>query len=114
MKLTINYKLRVVALLPRTSHPRNPPSEQYQKLGKPVWWFYLHECLTQVGSLLDELAMFFEEGAEEETQVLNEVLLIILPIGVGQSDVCVQRQHLSTKQSITSKKSPLFKQMCFV
>lgn len=39
--------------------------------------------------------MFFEEGAEEQAEVLDEVLLVVLPVGVGQSDVRVQRQHLT-------------------
>lgn len=56
---------------------------------------YLHERLSQVGSLLDELAVFFEERAEEQAEVLDEVLLVVLPVGVGQSDVRVQRQHLT-------------------
>lgn len=43
---------------------------------------YLHEGLPQVESFLDELAMLFEEGAEEQAQVLNEVLLIVLPVCV--------------------------------
>lgn len=39
--------------------------------------------------------MFFEERAEEQAEVLDEVLLVVLPVGVGQSDVRVQRQHLT-------------------
>lgn len=65
------------------------------------WWnrtSYLHERLPQVGSLLDELSVFFEEGAEEQAEVLDEVLLVVLPVGVGQSDVRVQRQHLTRWQ----------------
>ena len=38
--------------------------------------------------------MILEKGAEEEGQVLDEVLLIILTILVGLSDVGHQRQHL--------------------
>lgn len=45
--------------------------------------------------------MFFEEGAEEQAEVLDEVLLVVLPVGVGHSDVSVQRQHLTTGQNIT-------------
>lgn len=56
---------------------------------------YLHECLSQVWSLLDELAVLFEKGAEEQAEVLDEVLFVVLPIGVGHSDVSVQRQHLT-------------------
>lgn len=52
---------------------------------------HLHQRLSQAGSLLDELAMLLQEGAEEQAEVLDEVLLIILPIGIGQPDVCVQR-----------------------
>lgn len=47
--------------------------------------------------------MFFEEGAEEQAQVLDEVLLVVLPVGVGQPDVSVQRQHLTRPQNITSQ-----------
>lgn len=54
----------------------------------------LHQRLSQVRSLLNELAVFFQEGAKEQAEVLDEVLLIILPIGIGQPDVCVQGQHL--------------------
>lgn len=43
---------------------------------------YLHKGLTQVESFLDELAVLFQKGAEEQAQVLDEVLLIILPVGV--------------------------------
>lgn len=41
---------------------------------------YLHECFSQVGSLLDQLPMLFEEGAQEQAEVLDEVLLIIFPV----------------------------------
>lgn len=70
---------------------------------RPVWPSYLHECLSQVGPLLDELAVLFEEGAEEQAQVLDEVLLVVLPVGVGQPDVSVQRQHLNRPRNITSQ-----------
>lgn len=40
--------------------------------------------------------MLFEEGAQEEAEVLDEVLLVVLPVGVGHADVCVDRQHLTT------------------
>lgn len=33
--------------------------------------------------------MLFEKGAEEQTQVLDEVLLVVLPVGVRQTNVCV-------------------------
>lgn len=64
---------------------------------------YLHEGLPQVGSLLDELAVFFQEGAEEQAEVLDEVLFVVLPVGIGHSDVSVQRQHLAKRQNITSQ-----------
>ena len=38
--------------------------------------------------------MFLEEGAEEECQVLDEVLLIVLSVLEGLSDVGGQGQHL--------------------
>ena len=38
--------------------------------------------------LLNEHSMLFEEGAEEESQVLDEVLLIFLPILVRLTNVC--------------------------
>lgn len=69
---------------------------------------YLHECLSQVGSLLDELAVFFEEGAEEQAEVLDEVLLVVLPVGVGHSDVSVQRKHLTRRQNTESKSPHLY------
>ena len=43
--------------------------------------------------------MLLEEGAEEEGQVLDEVLLVILPILEGLSDVSSQRQHLHETES---------------
>lgn len=39
--------------------------------------------------------MLFQESAEEQTEVLDEVLLIVLAVGVGQTNVGVQRQHLN-------------------
>lgn len=63
-----------------------------------VQLFYLHECLTQVGSFLDQLPVFFQERAEKQTQVLDEILLIVFPIGVRHFDVSIQWQHLG-KQS---------------
>ena len=38
--------------------------------------------------------MLLEEGAEEEGQVLDEVLLVVLSVLVGLSDVSHQWQHL--------------------
>lgn len=38
--------------------------------------------------------MLFKESTEEQTEVLDEVLLVIFPVGVGQPNVGVQRQHL--------------------
>ena len=32
--------------------------------------------------------MLFEEGAEEESQVLDKVLLVLLPVLVCLTDVC--------------------------
>lgn len=60
---------------------------------------YLHKGFTQVEPFLNELAVLLQEGAEEQAQVLDEVLLVILPVGVRQTDVCVQRQHLRTNQT---------------
>lgn len=59
---------------------------------------HLHQRLPQVGSLLDELPMFFQEGAEEQAEVLDEVLLIVLPVGIGQPDISVERQHLHRRK----------------
>lgn len=50
---------------------------------------YLHESVPQTGPLLHQLAMLLQEGAEEQAQVLDEVLLIVLAVGVGQPDVGV-------------------------
>ena len=41
--------------------------------------------------------MVLEEGAEEEGEVLDEVLLIILTVLEGLSDVGGQWQHLHTR-----------------
>lgn len=38
--------------------------------------------------------MLFQEGAEEETQVLDEILLVVLSVGIGEADIGVQRKHL--------------------
>ena len=38
--------------------------------------------------------MLFEEGAEKECQVLDEVLLVVLSVLEGLSDVSRQWQHL--------------------
>lgn len=75
---------------------------------------YLHKGLTQVEPFLNELAMLFEEGAEEQAQVLDEILFIILPVGVGQANVCVQRQHLQTnpKNELTSTSITLHIMSC--
>lgn len=43
--------------------------------------------------------MFFQEGAQEQAEVLDEVLLVVLPVGVGQPDVGVQGQHLNADAS---------------
>ena len=56
---------------------------------------HLHERLPQVGLPLHQLAVLFKEGTEEQAEVLDEVLLVILPIGVGQADVGVEGQHLN-------------------
>ena len=56
---------------------------------------HLHERLPQVGLPLDQLAVLLEEGAEEQAEVLDEVLLVILAVGVGQADVGVEGQHLN-------------------
>lgn len=48
--------------------------------------------------------MLFEEGAEEQAQVLDEVLLVLPPVGVGQPDVSVQRQHLNRPWNVTSQR----------
>ena len=53
----------------------------------------------------DEDGMVLEEGAEEESQVLNKVLLIILSILVCLSDVCHQRQHLVDRRYTASVKA---------
>ena len=38
--------------------------------------------------------MLLQERTEEQTEVLDEVLLVVFPVGVGQTNVSVQRQHL--------------------
>lgn len=63
---------------------------------------HLHQCLSQVGPLLNDLAVFLQKGAEEQAEVLDEVLLIVLPVGIGQPDVCVQRQHLRRRKHKSS------------
>ena len=52
--------------------------------------------------------MLLEEGAEEQAEVLDEVLLVVLPVGVGQPDVGVQGQHLRRggRSSFTLGTSP--------
>ena len=57
---------------------------------------HLHERLSQVGPLLDELAVLLEEGAQEQAQVLDEVLLVVLAVRVRHPDVGVQWKHLPT------------------
>lgn len=54
--------------------------------------------------------MLFEEGAEEQAEVLDEVLLVVFPVGVRQADVGVQRQHLHTRGDETH---PLFGRSSF-
>ena len=39
--------------------------------------------------------MVLEEGAEKESQVLDEVLLVVLSVLKGLAYVCGQRQHLN-------------------
>lgn len=50
---------------------------------------YLHERLSEVQPLLYQLSVLFEEGAEKQTEVLDEVLLIVFSICVRQTDICV-------------------------
>ena len=38
--------------------------------------------------------MFFQVGAQKQSQVLNEVLLVFLAILVGISDIGAQGKHL--------------------
>jgi len=59
---------------------------------------HLHQRLAQVQPLLDQLAVLLQEGAEEQAQVLDEVLLVVLAVGVGQPDVRVQGQHLKKEE----------------
>ena len=54
----------------------------------------LHEDLVQLRLLLDQLAVLLEEAAQEETQVLNEVLLVIAPVFV-----CVLKTNETTQES---------------
>ena len=42
--------------------------------------------------------MLFQEGAEEQAEVLDEVLLVVLTIGICQADVGVQGEHLTCKE----------------
>lgn len=56
---------------------------------------YLHQCLSEVQPLLNELSMLFQEGTEEETEVLDKILLIVLSIGISESNIGIQRKHLS-------------------
>ena len=44
--------------------------------------------------LLDEAAVLAQEHAEEDGQVLDELLLGVLAVGVRLTDVGVDRQHL--------------------
>ena len=55
---------------------------------------YLQQVVLEFWLLLYEQAMFLEEGAEKECQVLDKVLLILLSILVGITNVGAQRQHL--------------------
>ena len=48
----------------------------------------------EVQLLLHQLGMLLQEGAQKQTQVLDEVLLVIRPSCVGLPDVGVHRQHL--------------------
>lgn len=50
---------------------------------------YLHERLSEVQPLLYQLSVLFKEGAEEQTEVLDEVLFIIFPVRVRHADICV-------------------------
>jgi len=61
---------------------------------------YLHKRLSDVQSLFYQLSVLFEEGAEEQAEVLNKVLLIIFTVCIRQPDVGVQWKHLQH----TSKK----------
>lgn len=38
--------------------------------------------------------MLLQESTEKQTEVLDEVLLIVFPVGVGEPNVGVQGQHL--------------------
>lgn len=38
--------------------------------------------------------MLLQKSTEEQTEVLNEILFVILPIRIGKSNIGVQRQHL--------------------
>lgn len=55
---------------------------------------YLHKRLSEVQSLFYQLSVLFEEGAEEQAEVLNEVLLVIFTVCICQPDVGVQWKHL--------------------
>ena len=55
---------------------------------------YLEQCLTEFCAFLYQLAVLFEDGTQEETQVLDEVLFVVTAVLVGLLDVCGQRQHL--------------------
>ena len=55
---------------------------------------YLQEVVLKFRFLLDKHAVFLEESAEKEGQVLDEILLVLFPVPVRVSDVRVQREHL--------------------
>lgn len=54
--------------------------------------------------------MLLQKRAQEQAEILDEVLLIVLPVGVGQADVGVQRQHLNRDNERTSDYSTDWKQ----
>ena len=47
---------------------------------------------------LNKDGVLLEEGAEEEGQILDKVLLVVLSVLEGLSDVCGQWQHLKVTQ----------------
>lgn len=52
--------------------------------------------------------MFLEEGAQEQAQVLNEVLLVVLAVGVRKADVGVQGKHLLQEEGTIILVRPCF------
>ena len=69
---------------------------------------YLHEPLLQLRLLLDERAVLLQVGAQEQAQVLDEVLLIVRAFFVRFLDVRCERQHLYNQNQTHSDYQSLY------